>query len=57
MNIFQVAIVLSGFDDKDFDIRILRKTARDYTARGSSTANGELEPARGILADDIRTHR
>lgn len=57
MDIFQLAIVLSGFDDKDFDIRILRKTARDYTARGSSTANGELEPARGILADDIRTHR
>jgi hypothetical protein len=48
--------VLSGFDDEDFDIGILSKTACDYTTRGSSTANGELGPASGILAG-ILTHR
>jgi hypothetical protein len=40
--IFQVLIVLSGFDDEDFDIWILGKTACDYTARGASSGNCEL---------------
>lgn len=48
--------MLSGFDDEDFGIRILSKPTCDYTTRGSSTANGELGPASGILAN-ILTHR